>query len=329
MKSCFPKQFPTLIKYRNYKNFIRENFRNELQYKLLALNDDAKFEDFETIFMSILNKHAPMKEKLIRANNSPFMNKPLSKAIMTRSRLKNKFLKKTTKENKINYNKQRNYCVNLLRKVKKNYYANLDINNITDNKKFWSTVKPFFSDKSNRSKSITLIDGENIISNEKKVAETMNSFFSNAVKNLKIKGFKPDDVVNEDLDNISKIISKFKNHPSIIKIKQNIQINEIFSFSSSSLNEIENKIKDLNCKKPTTLNTIPTKILIDNRDISSKYIFKFYKESVHIGEFPNSMKMTEITPSHKKKTEQRKKIIGQSASCHLFQKFLKKICMKT
>ena len=64
MRSCFPKHSPTLVKYRNYRNFMRENFRNELQYKLLALNDDAKFEDFETIFMNILNKHAPMKEKV-------------------------------------------------------------------------------------------------------------------------------------------------------------------------------------------------------------------------------------------------------------------------
>ena len=260
MRSCFPKHTPTLVKYRNYKNFMKENFRNELQYKLLALNDDAKFEDFETIFMNILNKHAPMKEKRIRANNSPFMNKTMSKAIMTKSRLKNKFLKNPTEENKVNYNKQRNYCVNLLRKIKKNYYANLDINNVTDNKKFWSTVKPFFSDKSTTGKNITLIDGDNIISTEKQVAETMNHFFSNAVNSLKIKGFKPDDTVNEGLDDINKIVSKFKNHSSIIKIKQRIEINENFSFSSSSLNEIEDKTKDLYCKKPTTLNTIPAKI---------------------------------------------------------------------
>lgn len=89
MRSCFPKQYPTLVKYRNYKNYIRENFRNELLYNLLALNDDAKFVDFEATFMSILNKHAPMKEKLVRANNSPFMNKMLTKAIMTRPRLRN------------------------------------------------------------------------------------------------------------------------------------------------------------------------------------------------------------------------------------------------
>ena len=98
----------------------------------------------------------------------------MSKAIMTRSRFKNKFLKNPTEENKINYNKH--YI-----KIKKNYYTNLDINNVTDNKMFWSTVKPFFSDKSNTGKNISLIDGDNIISTEKQVAETMNIFFSNAV----------------------------------------------------------------------------------------------------------------------------------------------------
>ena len=131
--------------------------------------------------MSILNRHAPMKEKLVRANNSPFMNKTLNKAIITRSRLKNKFLKKTNEENKSIYSKQRNYCVNLLRKVKKNYYANLNLKYITDNKKFWNIVKPFFSDKSKSSKNITLIEGETIISNDVDVADTLNSFFSNAV----------------------------------------------------------------------------------------------------------------------------------------------------
>ena len=50
-----------------------------------------------------------MKEKYVRANNAPFMNKALSKAIMIRSRLRNKFLRNPVKTNKMKYNKQRNY----------------------------------------------------------------------------------------------------------------------------------------------------------------------------------------------------------------------------
>ena len=86
--------------------------------------------------MNLLNMHAPMRGKYVRANNAPFVSKALSKAIMTRSRLRNKYLKNPNNPNKLEYNKQRNYCVNLLRKEKKKYYNNLDVKLITDNKHF-------------------------------------------------------------------------------------------------------------------------------------------------------------------------------------------------
>ena len=56
-------------------------------------NTKMDYTIFESVFMDQFNKHAPMKEKLVRANNAPFMTKKLSKAIMTRSRLRNRFLK--------------------------------------------------------------------------------------------------------------------------------------------------------------------------------------------------------------------------------------------
>ena len=240
--------------------------------------------------MKILNIHAPMKEKLIRANNSPFMNKTLSKAFMNRYRLKNRFLKNPNEENKLN----------LLRKVKSNYYSNLNIKNITDNKKFWNTVKPLFSEKGNSGKNITLIEGDTIISNDKKVAETLNNSFSNAVENLNIKGYKIDVVSSVKMEDIYNIVSKFRNHPSIIKIKEKVHTNIKFSFTVNTLNKIEGKIKEMNASKPTPINTIPSKILRDNSDIISKYIFNFYKECIKCCEFPHTMKMAEIIPSFKK-----------------------------
>ena len=77
------------------------------------------YEGFERIFMGVLNCYAPMKKKLIRANHRPFMNRTLPKEIMHRSKLKNNFNKKTTEEDKILYKKQRNHCVNLLKKRKR------------------------------------------------------------------------------------------------------------------------------------------------------------------------------------------------------------------
>ena len=49
-----------------------------------------------------------------------FINKPLALAHMKISRLRNRFFKKGFEVNRINYIKQRNYYVNLLRKPKNN-----------------------------------------------------------------------------------------------------------------------------------------------------------------------------------------------------------------
>ena len=77
---------------------------------------------------------------------------------MVRTRLRNMFLKAKTHEAVLNYKKQRNYCVFLLRKIKKSFYENLNPNLITDNRKFWKHVKPFFSDKTPYTNSITLLE---------------------------------------------------------------------------------------------------------------------------------------------------------------------------
>ena len=52
-----------------------------------------EYRHFLNIFIEILNKHAPTKQKYVRANQGRFMTKDLYKAIMKRSRLRNKYLR--------------------------------------------------------------------------------------------------------------------------------------------------------------------------------------------------------------------------------------------
>ena len=40
-----------------------------------------------------------------------------------------------TSEAKAKYNKQRNICISVTRKAKRNYYESLDLNNVCNNKK--------------------------------------------------------------------------------------------------------------------------------------------------------------------------------------------------
>ena len=105
---------------------------------------------------------------------------------MRRTKLRNQFLKKRTSEAKLKYNKQRNLCVNLLRKAKRNHYENLDLKDVDDNKKFWTTVKPLFCSKIKSVESITLDENGKLVRDEKEVANIFNDVFVNIVPNLGI-----------------------------------------------------------------------------------------------------------------------------------------------
>ena len=106
---------------------------------------------------------APIKRKFIRANQTPFISK-----------LRNKFLKSRSLSHKKAYNKRRNACVSLLRKTKKQYYSTLNVKNIVDNKKFWKTVKMYFSDKSNNFEKIFLIEQERVITSDSEFSKMSN-----------------------------------------------------------------------------------------------------------------------------------------------------------
>ena len=98
---CHEKKFkklkPRVINHRSCKLFSNEVFRGNLLGKLSQqtfVNNEYGFEKFCNITLKTLDKYAPMKEKLARGNQIPFMTKDLSKNIMKRSRLRYKILKR-------------------------------------------------------------------------------------------------------------------------------------------------------------------------------------------------------------------------------------------
>lgn len=139
-KHTFVKAEPRVIQYRCYKNFDNFSFRGELRERPTA----RSYDEFDKAYLQVLDKHAPIKRKTVRTNHAPYITKALRKAIMRRSNLEGKYFKTRDPEIKALYKKQKKYCSRLYKKERKKYYAKLDSKKITDNKKFWGTMKPFF-----------------------------------------------------------------------------------------------------------------------------------------------------------------------------------------
>ena len=96
--------------------------------------------------------------------------------------------------------------------------------------KFWKTVKPFLSDKITTFLKIVLVENDEIISDESKVADSFSNFFENALHSL---GIKINEYSNDNygLENPVEIaIKKYDQHLSINLIKENITSNESFYF---------------------------------------------------------------------------------------------------
>ena len=105
-----------------------QNLKRPLWIRFLMTTWDQNLKrplwmDFEALklfkrsIVDTLDKYAPLKKKYLRANHFNFVAKELSKAILNRSKWRNQFFKNRSVESRMNYNKQRNICVALLRKT--------------------------------------------------------------------------------------------------------------------------------------------------------------------------------------------------------------------
>ena len=138
------------ITYRCFKNFDENEFLSDVRkanFEIDHLNVDDAYEHITKTFRAIVDKHAPLKTKILRGNTAPFMNRDLRKGIYTRSRLQKKLKKYPSLENEAKLKKQRNKYVSLRKKAIRNHFKNATSNGLVSNQDFWNLVKPFLSNK--------------------------------------------------------------------------------------------------------------------------------------------------------------------------------------
>ena len=163
---------------------------------------------------------------------------------------------------------------------------------------FWKTIKPFLTDKGTTRK-ITQIELGETLTEDVKVAETLNCFFSEAPKTLHITEnqylLNNTDELNDPVDIA---LRKFDLHPSILQIRKHVY-NITFSFNAVVLEDVETEIKNLNPKKVGIQNDIPVKDFKQNDDICSPILLRVISDAILQSTFPDKLKLADIAPLHK------------------------------
>ena len=267
--------------YKMFKNYQKKN----------------SYTEWEKDFVKTLNKHAPLKTKVIRGNHKSFITKNLRKAIMKRSALKKRANVSNNPEIIKLYKKQRNYVVNLSRKVKKEYFQK-HMPHGASSKNFWKFCKPFFSNKTNNfDDKIILVEKGEVVSKNEKIATHFNNYFNDITEGLNIKKWSISDKLPDDL--LVNAIRKYENHPSIIKIKSSVETTQLFDFNFVSSDDISKIINSMDSTKKTS-GAIPIKIVkLANKKIC-KDLANCINECIKQNKFPNELKIADITPIFKK-----------------------------
>ena len=175
--------------------------------------------------------------------------------------------------------------------------------NVYDNRMFWKTVKPFLSEKIVSKEQIALVENNEIISEDSDVVQTLNSFFSNILTNLKIPAYVDS---NSNLENVEdpiiKLILKYRDYPSILAIGElsKEKSDNPFLFTRIDKEEILKEILNLDTSKACQDTDIPKKILKENADIFADFLHTSFNGFVKKSEFPSALKQANLTPVFKK-----------------------------
>ena len=133
----------------------------------------------------------------------------------------------------------------MIRTANRNYYKSRDLNDINDNKKLWTAVKPLFRNKIKTFKNITLDENDKLVRNEKQVLNIFNDFLLNIVPNLGIN--REHDFLNTAnicYNPIKNSIYEYENNLSVIRYPNKLveEFGCLFSvFIASNVNKCLNE----------------------------------------------------------------------------------------
>ena len=199
------------------------------------------------------------------------------------------------------YKKQKNFCSRLYKNERKRFFNNLNPSFVTENKLFWKTIKPFFSNKGNYRSQIKLVEKDEVLQDDDLIAKELNKFFENALSTLNIKENRL--ITNRSSDSITdpvdKTIDKYKFHPSILLIQKHLKNRDVFSFKTVEIGDIEKEINNINPKKATTSNSISPKIFKKSSNVSASVLHELLNDSIEKSDFPQNLKLEKNDPLDK------------------------------
>ena len=139
-----------------------------------------------------------------------------------------------------------------------------------------------------------------LISDDQLIPEELNQFLKKSHWSFKYTGIYSYLIDKSELpDPVNKTISKYKNHPRVLLIKDKI-IPASFSVKEAFLPDIEKVLRNVNKKEASTFRNITPKTLRKNKQSCSETLTELFNNILLTFSFPTDRKVADVSPVFKK-----------------------------
>ncbi|KXJ15113.1 putative RNA-directed DNA polymerase from transposon X-element [Exaiptasia diaphana] len=272
------------IKTREWKLFNEANFLADLEKKNWVChgeNPNAQWEGWKANLMDTIDKHAPIRNKRVRAKKSPWIDYDLVRKMRKRDLLKRQHAMTNDPDLWLEYKKSRNDVNNCIKIAKRKYYTeNLEAN-VQDQRKTWKLLNELQNRQSVKGSISELKMGDATLKDPTSIAEAFNSHFTNVGPNL------AQSISHTDIDPLSYLKP----------------VSSSFSFHEVTNKDVLLLLQNLNSKKATGPDKIPAKLLKLAGNIISPSLTKIFNCSLSSGIFPEDWKVARVSPVYKAGTK--------------------------
>lgn len=300
-KAHVPRKKVRTVSYRSYKHFNENDYQASLQQTPFHICDifddvDDRVWVYNKLLTDTIEQHAPIKTRKIRGKSAPYMNDQLRRAINVKAMLKRKFNRLKTTEAWNRYKCQRN-LVNKLKRQSIKYFFDKHCTK-DETSTFWSTVKPYFSNRNqNGNNQIALFEDNVVVNSQTEISNIFNDYFINVANNL-------DEGIDVKTLSIDQINEHYENHQSIIDIKNHMHnCNDSLSLVDVTSDQVFKKLSNLKIKKSCGYDGIPARLVKSGANVLCHSLCSIINYSISLQTFPNLYKYAEITPLYKKKDQ--------------------------
>jgi hypothetical protein len=276
---------------RNYTNLDDESFLNEMYSvnwdSIYTCNDvNVCIDRFETLFRSVADRHAPIKRKRVRQNQSPWLSADIISMMRKRDVLKKKAIASGSSDDWSAYRSQRNLVTKAIKRGKADYIASGIAESGKNPRKVWNCIRHVAPKSSSSSHITKILYKGNECDSTKDIANCMNDYFANVGPNLaaKIPSTCNDDSVID---------------PSNISIDVDNSHDVSFDFHPVTNDYVYKQLCNLDVNKATGTDEIPSRLIkLAGMSIVTPITY-IINLSLSTGIFPDRWKHARLCPIFK------------------------------